>query len=64
VSARGIGMERVNSLREQARKLREIAARSTSYPEIRRRLVDLAEQCEQLADSFDHGSDSGKEPSQ
>jgi hypothetical protein len=45
-------MERAISLREQARKLRDIAARSTQHPEIHRRLLALAEQCEQLADSF------------
>lgn len=52
-------MERVQALREQARQLRELAARSSAYPEIAERMRALARQCEELADSL---SESVKRP--
>lgn len=42
-------MERVTVLREQAKLMRDLAAKSTDHASIRKRLVALAEQCEQLA---------------
>jgi hypothetical protein len=43
-------MQTVNMLREQAKVLRDIAARSTNGYGIRDKLLALAEQCEELAE--------------
>jgi hypothetical protein len=44
-------MRRVTMLREQARLLRDMAARSTGHPEIYERLLALALQCDTLAEA-------------
>ncbi len=46
-------MERTDMLKQQAKLLRDMAARSeVTYPEIALRMRDLAEQCEKLAVSL------------
>jgi uncharacterized protein with PhoU and TrkA domain len=48
----GAMMDRVEALREQARQLRELAARSSADPEIVSRMHALARQCDELAESL------------
>jgi hypothetical protein len=45
-------MQQVNALREKAKVLREIAARSTDHRAIHEKLLALADQCEELAESL------------
>jgi hypothetical protein len=44
-------MHRVTMLREQARLLRDMAARSSGHAEIYERLLALARQCDTLAEA-------------
>jgi hypothetical protein len=44
-------MERINTLRQQAAQLRSIAA-GTNHPDLVERMLGLAQQCEDLADSL------------
>ena len=43
-------MRELNMLREQARVLRDLAARSTNVYGMKEKLLALAKQCEELAD--------------
>lgn len=45
-------MERVSMLRDQARLLRDIATRSTEHRELYLKLLAIAAECDQLAESF------------
>jgi hypothetical protein len=45
-------MHRATMLREQAEFLRDMAAGSTADPEIHKRLLALARQCERLAEEL------------
>ena len=49
-------------LREQARLLRDLAAKSTADPETYVRLLALAQQCDELATAF--GETPSRPPSQ
>ena len=44
-------MERVDMLREQARVLRLIAAKSGELPEVQSQIIELASCCEKLIES-------------
>ena len=48
----GAGMDRVGKLREQARLLRDIAAGSVGISPLDEQILDLARQCEELADAL------------
>jgi hypothetical protein len=52
-------MRQVNMLREQAKLLRDLAARSTNGYGIRDKLLALAEQCEELANGREQGLANG-----
>ena len=46
------GLDRVGKLREQARLLRDIAAASAGFAPLDDGILDLARQCEELADAL------------
>jgi len=48
----GDGLDRVGKLREQARLLRDIAAWSAGFAPLDDQILDLARQCEGLADAL------------
>lgn len=48
----GDGLDRVGKLREQAKLLRDVAAGSAGSAPLDDRILDLARQCEELADAL------------
>jgi hypothetical protein len=58
-------MQQIKGLREHAKRLREVAARSTGFPGIRLKLLALADQCDELAKSLNETlpASAGDKPS-
>jgi hypothetical protein len=45
-------VKRVSMLRDQARLLRDVAAKSSEHPELYLKLLAIAAECDRLAESF------------